>query len=164
VKPDSPGNRTAECDGFGMAYWKTFYHLVWTTKGRDHVIGAKYEETILSRIHAKAGELDLFVLAIGIVPDHVHVVAQIPPRLAVADCVRHLKGATSYALNQQSDSQRPPFRWQEGYGVITFGERSLATVVEYVGKQKEHHGNNTVIALFERTEEPTARTRTAPGG
>jgi hypothetical protein len=46
-----------------------------------------------------------------------------------------------------------PFRWQEGYGALSLGERSLATVVAYVQNQPRHHREGTTLPLYETTEE-----------
>ena len=93
--------------------------------------------------------------AAGNIEDHAHVVASIPPKLAVADCVRHLKGASSYAINHMEGSDGK-FKWQEGYGALSIGERSLETVKEYAAKQKEHHRENKIIDVYERMEEDDA--------
>jgi hypothetical protein len=45
------------------------------------------------------------------------------------------------------------FKWQGGYGALTIGERSLETVMDYAAKQKEHHRENRLIAVYERIEE-----------
>ncbi len=103
-------------------------------------------------LYKKAEELDLKIHAGGNIEDHVHVVLSIPPVLAVAECVRQLKGASAYAINRMgaSDGQ---FKWQGGYGALSVGERSLEVVMEYAAKQKEHHRNNKLIAVYERIDE-----------
>jgi len=49
-----------------------------------------------------------------------------------------------------SDGQ---FKWQEGYGALSIGERSLETVKEYVARQKEHHRDRKVLDVYERIDE-----------
>jgi putative transposase len=86
------------------------------------------------------------------VVDHVHAVLSIPPKIAVADCVRHLKGASAYAINHMEESNGQ-FKWQAGYGTLTVGERSLEIVKDYAARQKEHHRNGTIIDIYERMDE-----------
>jgi len=100
----------------------------------------------------KGKELGLKIHAAGNIEDHVHVVVSILPKLAVADCVRHLKGASAYAINHMPGSDGK-FKWQGGYGALTVDERSLETVIEYAAKQKEHHHEYKLIAVYERIEE-----------
>jgi len=56
--------------------------------------------------------------ATGNIEDHAHIVICIPPKFAIADCVRHLKGASAYAINQMEENDGQ-FKWQGGYGVLS---------------------------------------------
>lgn len=135
-----------------MTYWRLHYHIIWSTMDRQPLLTPEIEKMFYSVIYGKAEELDLKIHAAGNVEDHAHVVLSIPPKIAVADCVRHLKGASAYALNhmERSDGQ---FKWQAGYGALTVGEKSLETVMEYASKQKEHHKARTMIDIYERINE-----------
>ena len=93
-------------------------------------------------------------------PDHVHLAVAVPPRIAVADLVKLLKGSSSHLLNSQARTStgfQERFYWQEEYGVLSFGERSLADVVVYVENQREHHANKTILPVFEQLERPFER-------
>jgi hypothetical protein len=80
------------------------------------------------------------------------MVVSIPPRLAVADCVGALKGASSHRVNQET--QQGAFRWQGGYGALSIGGRSLASVIAYVRNQRKHHRNpESLISIYERCAE-----------
>ena len=135
-----------------MTYWRLHYHLIWATYEREPSITPEREKMFYGVLYNKARELDLKIHAAGNVEDHVHVVASIPPKLAVADCVRHLKGASAYAINHM-DGNDSKFRWQGGYGALSIGERSLETVMEYATKQKEHRRENRLISVYERIDE-----------
>jgi len=78
-------------------------------------------------------------------------VASIPPRLSVAECVGKLKGASSHRANLET--RGGAFCWQGGYGALSIGERSLASVMAYVRSQGEHHGAGRPIAIYERCTE-----------
>ena len=78
--------------------------------------------------------------------------ASIPQKLAVTDTVRHLKGASAFAINHMEGSDGR-FQWQEGYGTLTIGERWLETVKAYVAQQKEHHRENTASTVYEKINE-----------
>lgn len=134
-----------------MAYWRLHYHLIWTTYRREPLIGADCEALIHHTLFGKAKELGVLIHAIGSVEDHVHVVASLPPRVSVADCVGKLKGASSHRVNQETAPRA--FRWQGGYGALSLGERSLATVIAYVRNQRKHHGAGRPIAIYERSME-----------
>ncbi len=132
-----------------MTYWRLHYNLIWATHERQQIITPEREKMFYGVLYKKAEELGLKIHAAGNIEDHVHVVTSIPPVLAVAECVRQLKGASAYAINRMAGSDGQ-FKWQGGYGALSVGERSLETVMEYAAKQKEHHRNNKLIAMYER--------------
>ena len=135
-----------------MTYWRLHYHFIWATFERQPSITPEREKMIYGVLYRKAEELGIKIHAAGNVEDHIHVVASIPPKLAVADCVKELKGASAYAVNHMEGSDGL-FKWQEGYGALSIGERSLETVMAYAAGQKEHHREKSVIAIYERMEE-----------
>ena len=135
-----------------MTFWRLHYHLIWATFERQPVLSGECEKVFYGVLYGKAKELNLKIHAAGNVDDHVHIVISIPPKLAVADCVKHIKGASAYAINHIPDSDGQ-FKWQEGYGAISIGEHLLETVIAYAAQQKEHHKRQATIAVYERLDE-----------
>ncbi len=135
-----------------MTYWRLHYHLIWGTQDREPSITPEREKMLYGVLYNKCKELGLKIHAAGNTEEHVHVVASIPPKLAVADCIRHLKGASAYAINHM-DGSDSKFKWQEGYGALTVSESSLEAVMKYAEKQKEHHYESKLITVYERIEE-----------
>src|SRR5690349_21567801 len=100
-----------------------YCHIVWATKGRHTMIGEREEAVIETAFRSTFTELVAIPHAIGFMPDHVHVAASVPPKISTADFVRRLKGASSRAVNLDAERiQKPTFGWQDGYGVLSFGE------------------------------------------
>lgn len=135
-----------------MTYWRLHYHLIWATFERQPMLVGEREKIFYGVLYDKAKELGLKVHAAGNVDDHAHIVASIPPKLAVADCVKHIKGASAYAINHMPNSDGQ-FKWQEGYGALSIGERSLEIVMAYAANQKEHHRERTLRSVYERIDE-----------
>ncbi len=133
-----------------MPYWKLYYHLVWGTFERHPLMTPEREVIIRTSLYRTANELDLVLHAIGNVADHIHLVVSVPPVVSIAASVKRLKGASSRAVSLCATAE-PPFRWQEGYGVLSIGERSLPTVIAYVRHQPQHHSSRTTLAGFEMT-------------
>ena len=133
-----------------MAYWRLYYHLVWVTHQRRPLMTPCLEPQIYGVILSKARELGVVVHAIGNVADHIHIVASIPPRIAVTECIKQFKGISSHYVNHQPNAAGD-FGWQDGYGALTFGERSLPDVLGYVRGQKQHHASQALRLAFERT-------------
>lgn len=74
-----------------MTYWRLHYHIIWSTRDRETSLTPEREKMFYSVLYKKAEELDLKVHAAGNVTDHVHIVVSIPPKLSIAECVRHLR-------------------------------------------------------------------------
>jgi len=145
-----------------MAYWRLQYHLVWATTLRQPLISADTARVIEQALYRKARELGITIHQVGGVEDHIHVVASIPPRVAVAACLQQFKGASSYAVN--SDLHHATrFRWQDGYGVLTLGESSLGRVIDYVRRQREHHATGELLPALEQCEPPVSSLPGVPG-
>src|SRR5215207_3483295 len=119
-----------------MTYWRLHYHVIWSTMDRQPILTPNLEKIFYGVIYGKAEELGLKIHAARNVADHTHVVLSIPPKIAVAGCVRHLKGASAYAINHV-DGSDGKFKWQAGYGALIVSERALKTVANYAAMQKE---------------------------
>lgn len=135
-----------------MPFWQCYYHIVWATHNRAPIITTKHEAVIFGVIRRKAEELGCTVLAVNGVSDHAHVAVAIPPSVEVSKFVRWAKGSSSHAANTILPDESQHFKWQESYGVITFGRRSLEQIVAYVERQKQHHAAGTALPYYERMD------------
>jgi REP element-mobilizing transposase RayT len=135
--------------------WRVDYHLVWTTARRAPLIDATTAESVRRAIRAAAEELGATVHAVGTMPDHVHVVASIPPEIAPADFIQTLKHASARHLDPGHRKDDPAlFAWQADYGVMTIGEADLPETVDYVEHQPARHAAGRLWREFELTDPP----------
>lgn len=107
---------------------------------------------LFGAIERKSVDLGCEVLAINGVSDHVHVAVRIPPTLAVTEWAKHVKGVSSRELNVALGTEAERFRWQDGFGVLTFGAKNLDLVLNYIHQQKQHHQQQTLEPYLERIE------------
>jgi putative transposase len=140
-----------------MPFWKLYYHVVWSTKNCEPALTEANERIIYDFIRDKARDLGGIVFAINGMADHAHLVAAVPPRLAVATFVGQVKGASSALYNKGRGVDQPHFAWQTEYGVFSFDSKRLASVVAYVENQKRHHAQGTTIPILERWDEEGVR-------
>jgi putative transposase len=132
-----------------VPYWRLFYHLVWTTQGRVPVLDEERARLVARSLRSSGADQNAIVHAIGIMPDHVHVAASIPPSIAVSTFVGRLKGAASHAVNAASRDPGASFAWQAEYGALSFGERALPDVVAYVENQRSRHAEQRLWDTLE---------------
>jgi putative transposase len=134
-----------------MTIWRTYYHLVWSTRDRTALITPDCERPLYDYIDQKSQFLQVQLHAIGGMPDHIHLIVSIPPKIAIADFVKRIKGSSSHYLNELNSARN--FGWQREYGVFSLGSQQLDRAVEYVNNQKQRHQNQTLIGLLETTSE-----------
>ena len=135
--------------GVIMPYWRLFYHLIWATKNREPTLTAQIEPIIHGYLRQKAIGLGATVFALNGDKDHIHVVASIPPKIAVAKFVGQIKAVASTKFNK-SGVKEQPFFWQTEYGAFSFDGKRLPNYISYVERQKEHHAKSTTIPILER--------------
>ena len=133
-----------------MPYTQLFYHLVWGTKGRQPRLTEEVEPILHNLLRNKAIDLGGSVFALGGIADHVHMVASIPAAVSVAKFVGQVKGSSSAIFNK-SGFTKERFFWQEEYGAFSFDRKKLPNFVAYAQSQKQHHGQQSTIAVLERT-------------
>ena len=143
-------------------YTQLYVHLVWATWDRLPLITAAIEPPLFAAIAGKCHALKCPALAIGGYRDHVHVLAQLHPTIAVATLIKDLKGASSHLITHQV-AGTDFFKWQGGYGAFTLRREDIPTVVQYIRRQKEHHAANKVRADWELPPS-VAPGSGAPGG
>ena len=137
-----------------MPFWQLYYHAVWATRGRETLIDERMADVVVRAVTSTCREQGVIVHAIGTMPDHIHVVASIPPGVAVSTVVGRWKGASSHLLNHAERSEdQPPFAWQAEYGILSFGHQALKSVVAYANDQPARHAARRLWDLLEQTDD-----------
>ncbi len=136
-----------------MPFWRLYYHAVWATKNREPVIDDAMIPPITQVIEQTTRDLGVTVFAIGVMTDHVHVFAQIPPSLEVAAIIGRWKGASSHAANEHRPHAVTRLNWQSGYGVLSVSQSGFDQVQAYVQNQRERHARRELYGVLERIDE-----------
>ena len=78
------------------------------------------------------------VLEMEVMPDHVHLLLDIHPKIGVFNVVNKMKGYTSKVLRSEFASLRSrlPCLWTRTKFISTVGSVSLARVKQYIEGQK----------------------------
>lgn len=129
------------------------YHIVWGTKYRKKIlkdeIGYRLREII--RQVCSTDKVDILRGAIG--QDHVHLLLDIPPYIAVSRIVQHLKGESSRKLQLEFPSLQKQFwgqhLWAIGYFCVTTGTVTEKAIKDYIEQQgtREEEQDKTFIVL-----------------
>jgi REP element-mobilizing transposase RayT len=77
------------------------------------------------------------VVAPDVVPDHVHVILRIPPRVDLPRMVHRLTGTSARRGKRVT---AVGLRWEKGYQIKTVSPSGLPRVIAYVKNQAQSHG------------------------
>ncbi len=125
-----------------MSHTSLTYHIVFSTYKRANVINIAHERELYKYMYDFATKRGIKVFRIGGMPDHVHLLCEIPAKLAVADFVKLLKSETSKFM--RFNPHFPGWqKWAEGYGAFTVESANRAVRIKYIMNQKAHHGTTT---------------------
>ena len=115
------------------------YHFVWCPKYRRKVLVGPVETALRQLIVSKVAELYCEIVALEVMPDHVHLFLKSPPTHAPQHIANQLKGYTSHELREKFPvlKSRMPSLWSRSYYVGSAGAVSAATIQRYIETQKE---------------------------
>lgn len=119
-------------------FTQLYLHCVWATWDRLPLLTPELEQPVYAAILAKCKELKCEPVAIGGMPDHVHLLVRLHPTVAVADLVKGVKGSSSHLVTHQL-MVGEFFKWQGSYGAFTLRKQSVPVVRAYIERQKAHH-------------------------
>ena len=126
-------------------YVKNYFHLVFSTKDRRPFIKPALTRDLYDQLRYVAVSYGASIEAVGGTENHVHILLQLPPKLAIAAVVAALKAKTSKWMNDHGHL----FAWQSGYGCFTVSSSNVAAVRAYINKQEEHHRKRSFDDEFE---------------
>jgi putative transposase len=115
------------------------YHVAWCSKYLRKVLVDGVDTRLRQIIQGTAAELQAEVLALEIMPDHVHLLCAVDPQFGIHRLVRRLKGRSSRLLRQEFAwlRSRLPTLWTNSYFVATVGGAPLAIIQQYIENQKD---------------------------
>lgn len=141
-------------------YHEINLHIVWRTLNSNPVLIDLVEDRCHRYLmHRAANTPGVYVHAINGTADHIHLAVTTPPTLLISEWIGQLKGASAHYINNEI-CNRKVLEWQSGYGVVSFGTRNLAWVIDYIRRQKQHHHECSVQVRLERIEQCDAGTCT----
>ena len=121
----------------GLVY-KNQFHVVFCPKYRRPVLVDGVDVRLKEILLEKAAELDVKILSMEIMPDHVHLFISFDPRLMLHKIIKILKGSSSRILREEFPSlkSRLPSMWTRSYFSCSVGHIGEAAVRRYIEEQK----------------------------
>ena len=123
----------------GYTKWMCKYHIVFTPKYRRKIVYNQYLESIKDIIKQLCSYKGVEIIEGHLMPDHVHLLLSIPPKMSVSSFMGYLKGKSALMIFDRHGNLKYKFGnrhfWAEGYYVSTVGMNE-ATIKKYIQDQE----------------------------
>lgn len=114
------------------------YHFVWIPRRRRPVLKGSISNRLKELLYEKSKELDIEIIALEIMPDHVHLFVNCTPLMAPSQIMFRLKGYSARILRKEfPELMRLPSMWTTSFFCSTAGNVSSATVQKYIEAQSK---------------------------
>ncbi|GAB3000085.1 IS200/IS605 family transposase [Streptomyces pseudoechinosporeus] len=117
-------------------------HVVWCPKYRRPVLGGRVAARLDELIRAKADERGWEIVALEVMPDHVHLFVKHDAKSSASYVANQFKGFTSRVLRTEFPHLKSqlPTLWSSSYFAASAGAVSAQTVQRYIDTQWERPG------------------------
>ena len=115
------------------------YHVVFCPKYRRPVLVNGVDERLKEVAAESLVKLEgAEILEMEVMPDHVHLLLEVPPHIALNSVVKRIKGVSSRVLRDEFPwlKKRIPTLWTNSYFASTVGGAPLEVVQKYIENQR----------------------------
>ena len=120
--------------------WMCKYHIVFTPKYRRKIIYNQLKEDIRDILKQLCAYKGVEIIEGHLMPDHIHMLVSIPPKMSVSSFMGYLKGKSTlmvYDRHPELQSKWDKAFWARGYYVETIGNITDEAVQKYIKEQAE---------------------------
>ncbi len=128
-------------------YSNLLSHVVCSTRDRTPLIDAEIKPRLLGYINGIVSESGAKVLSLNSMPDHMHMLWELPPTASLSDSMRVIKTNSSRWVHETWGSLKP-FGWQTGYAAFSVSRSNVSAVAKYIEDQESHHHKRTFQEEF----------------
>jgi putative transposase len=118
--------------------WDCKYHVVFIPKRRRKALFGNIRKELGALFHDLARQKECRIVEGHLMPDHVHMCIEIPPKHSVASVIGFLKGKSALAIARRFAGKERNFIgehfWARGYAISTVGFE-LEQVKAYIRDQ-----------------------------
>ncbi len=114
------------------------YHIIWCPKYRRRVLTNGIDRRLKDIIKNVCDTLKAELIELEVMPDHVHLLAEIDPQFGVHRLIKNIKGKSSRIFRSEFGilKSKLPTLWTNSYFVSTVGGAPLEVIKQYVEQQK----------------------------
>ncbi|GIO26325.1 IS200/IS605 family transposase [Ornithinibacillus bavariensis] len=119
--------------------WNCKYHIVFIPKYRRKVVYGKLRKDIGAILRRLCEMKDVEIIEAHAMPDHIHMLVKIPPKMSVSYFMGYLKGKSSLMIHDRHANLKYSHGnrtfWAKGYYVSTVGLNEK-TIAKYIREQE----------------------------
>jgi len=120
------------------SYRQLLYHLVFRTKDSLPAIKQDHVDQLYAYLSGIIKNKNSHLYRINGVENHLHILTDLHPSIALADFMRDIKVSSSLWI--KSGNLFPAFNgWADGYGSFTCSYKDVGRLIDYIKNQQEHH-------------------------
>jgi putative transposase len=120
------------------SYRQILYHLIFRTRAGQRTLSVEDNSELYAYIGGIIKNKKCHLYRINGMPDHIHILSDLHPNIALADLMRDIKTSTSFWL--KGNSMYPKFNgWASGYAALTYSMKEKDRLIEYIKNQQVHH-------------------------
>jgi len=113
------------------------YHFVFCPRYRRKVLVKDVDRRFREILQEVCNEIEVVIVALEVMPDHVHLFANTLPSISPSDIMAKVKGVTSRRLRQEFNHLRHlPSLWTRSFFCSTAENISSETILRYIEEQK----------------------------
>jgi putative transposase len=125
-------------------YTQIHIHCIFAVKYRKALITNDWKERLHKYITGIVQNNKHKMISINSMPDHLHMLFGMRPDQSLSDLMRIVKGDSSEWINNEKLTPSL-FRWQEGYGALSYSKSQIHKVATYIENQEIHHKKITFL-------------------
>ena len=139
-------------DSLAHTKWMCKYHIVIVPKYRRKIIYNKLRTDIRDILKDLCKWKGVEIIEGHMMPDHIHLLVSIPPKMSVSSFMGYLKGKSAMMIFERHSNLKYKFGnrhfWAEGYYVSTVGLNE-ATIAKYIREQEKNDQTMDKITMKE---------------
>ena len=130
-----------------MSKTRCLIHIVFATKSRKRTIPEEHKRELYAYLYGILKNNKCFLHRMNGIPDHIHMLIDLHPMIALGDLIKELKLSSNKWMKQN-----PKFSdfecWGSGYYAVSVGVEGLDACKRYIiGQDVHHRGEDFMIEM-----------------
>ena len=116
---------TSSYNSLSHSKWDCKYHVVFIPKCRRKKLYVQVRKFLGPVFRELARQKDCAIIEGKMMPDHVHMLIEMPPKYSISSVIGYIKGKSAIAVARQFYGKKRNFTgeklWARGYAISTVG-------------------------------------------